>query len=154
MNYLMQIMKLTKIVLGLVWNVTLLEEAYKYIGVDASPGDRADDVLGCAESVTEILKKVRPRTPIILGTWTLNEYFKNTKGYRQVTVPMPGDIVISPTGMGNGKIRGHVGIVGRRGTILSNSSASGKWMSFYTLESWNKRYQKKGGITTTYYSLI
>jgi hypothetical protein len=140
--------------LSLIWDKTLLQKSLQYIGTDASPIDRVDDVLGCAESVTEILQKIRPETPIITGTWTLNEYFKKNKGYKRVYIPMPGNIIISPTGLGNGTMRGHVGIVGRNNTIMSNVSATGKWASNYDIESWNKRYKDKGGISTIYYSLV
>lgn len=150
---IMQVLKLLIQQLSLLWDRSLLEESLRHIGTDASPIDRADDVLGCAESVTEILKKIRPNTPIILATWILNDYLKNHKGYRRVYIPMPGNIIISPTGAGNGSIRGHVGIVGRKDVIMANVSDSGKWMASYTIESWKARYEDRGGIDTIFYSL-
>lgn len=150
----MQRIKLLLRILSLLWDRSLLNEALKYIGTDASPADRVDDVVGCAESITEILRKVRPRTPIIYGTWTLNAYLENEEGFRRVYLPMPGNIILSPTGNGNGTIRGHVGIVGRNGVIMSSDSYTGKWMAHYTIDSWRNRYEIKGGIPTIYYSLI
>lgn len=151
---LTRIIELIMMQLELLWSQSLLLHAKQSIGMDASPYDRVDDVVGCAESVTEILKKVRHNTPIIMGTWTLMDYLDNNKGYKRVFIPMPGNIILSPTGTGNGSIRGHVGIVGRNSSIMSANSANGLWMSNYTIETWEKRYKDKGGIPTKYYSLI
>ena len=89
--------------------------------------------------------------PIILGTATLFQYLIKSPEFQQVMVPESGDIIISPTGMGNGSMQGHVGIVGKNGTIMSNSSATGKFMSNYTIDTWTKRYHDKGGIPVYYF---
>lgn len=131
----------------------LYNTALDYIGVDASPADLVDDVVGCAESVTQILRKVVPTTPIITGTWTLDRHLARSRHWVLVGSPMPGDVVISPTGTGNGSIRGHVGIVGKNQVIMSNDSYSGKWMANYTIDRWRARYVGQGRMPMQYYRL-
>src|SRR3954462_12894985 len=59
--------------------------------------------------------------------------------------PPSGDIVISPTGYGNGSMpNGHVGIIGDNGQIMSNNSATGLWDIHFTLASWKARYVDQG----------
>lgn len=132
---------------------TLYQFALKYLGTDASPADLADDVVGCAETVTTILKAYMG-FPVILGTATLYSNLETNPKFKRVTVPMPGNIVLSPTGMGNGNIQGHVGFVGQNGQILSNDSYTGKFSANFTLDTWNARYRDKGGLPVLFYSII
>ena len=131
----------------------LFQRAKITIGRDASPLDIVNDDLGCAESVTQIISKIVP-IPIITGTWTLNDYFsKDWRFSRANENAGPGAIIISPTGTGNGRIRGHVGILGPNKTIMANDSALGIWRQTYTVESWRTRYQKHGGFPVYFYRL-
>lgn len=134
----------------------LHKKAINHLGIDASPSDAADDVLGCAESVTEIIKQVLPDFPVILGTWTLDDRFFKDRRFMITQTPQPGDIVISPTGTSKlgrkAPIRGHVGIIGENNIIMSNDSYTGKWMANYTIETWRKRYQDLGGYQVTFYT--
>jgi hypothetical protein len=126
---------------------TLLDVCKENLGKDASPADIVDDVVGCAETVTTLLRTVYPQTPIITGTYTLLEYFKNPKnGYVQTSDTTPETIIISGTGTGNGSIRGHVGIFSENGLIMSNDSATGKWLENYDYHTWTRRYKDKGGM--------
>lgn len=131
---------------------TVYQTALKYLGVDASPRDIVDDVVGCAESVTTILRE-HVKMPIIPGTASLYAFLGASTLFRRVSMPMPGDIIISPTGMGNGKIQGHTGIVGHNNLIMSNDSYTGKWMANYTISTWNARYADKGKLPVVYYTL-
>lgn len=130
---------------------TLVDLAKEHIGTDASPADLAPDELGCAETVTTILKKLYPKTPIITGTWTLWDYFEKHPNWFPMQQPEPGCIIISPTGTGNGKFPGHVGIMLDDGTIASNDSFTGKFERNYDLDTWKARYQEKGGFPVYYY---
>lgn len=141
----------------------LYESALKYIGIDASPADRVPDEVACAESVCDIIKSIMPTMPVITGTWTLWDYMEKHAKFKKVTVPMPGTIIISPTGKGNGSIRGHVGICGDRGVIMSNTSfdnpktpenEKGKWMPNFTIDTWIEWYKNKGGMPIYMYDLI
>lgn len=133
---------------------TLHQKALSFIGTDASPSDAAPDELGCAESVSEIIKDVWSDMPIITGTWTLWDFFERSNKFTPVKVPQAGDIVISPTGTGNGKIVGHTGIVGENQSIMSNDSYTGTWESNYTIGTWNERYNGKGGLPVLFYRLV
>lgn len=125
--------------------------ALNYIGTDPTPGDQVDDVVACAHSVTTILMKAGMMDRIIIGTWTLEQYFKNSPHWTPTDTPGVGDVILSATGTGNGKIRGHVGLCGKNGIIMSNDSWTGKWMANYTEHTWKKRYKSVGGFPITYW---
>ena len=124
------------------------------LGYDVSPFDVVNDELGCAESVSWIFRKVVGNFPIITGTWTLNEYLKWDKRFQKVDSYQPGTIIISPTGSGNGKIRGHVGICGEGENIMSSDSNDGVWKMNYSQQTWKSRYGELGGFPIYYYQLI
>lgn len=127
----------------------LVDVALAHIGKDASPNDLAPDELGCAETVTTLLKKVYPETPILVSTYALYDYLRNpANGYKQVwdaEVWPEGAIIISPTGFGRAGTHGHVGITLSGERIASNSSATGTFEQNYTHESWKAYYCDKLG---------
>ena len=135
--------------------VVLYETALGFIGVDASPNDMAPDELGCADTVCSILEAAFPNNagfPHVISTTQLYRSLQNSPLYEMVTAPLHGDIVISPTGYGNGSLaNGHVGIKGMGLNILSNSSASGDFISNFTMDSWRARYVTKGGFPMVFY---
>jgi hypothetical protein len=124
---------------------------------DVSPKDVADDEYGCAESLWNVLNKAFPNKvgfPLALSTRVLFDNLKKSTYYKKVSIPDIGDIIISVTGSGNGQVpNGHVGICGRYG-IMSNSSATGKWMQNFTYERWEGFYNVKGGMKTHYFRRI
>ena len=127
--------------------------AKKTIGKDASPLDLANDELGCAESVSVLISKII-KFPIITGTWTMLERFKKDPLFDEVNHSLGrGTIIIAATGTGNGKIRGHVGILANNDNIMAANSADGIWKQFYTLNSWNKRWRDLGGFQAHYFKL-
>ncbi len=131
----------------------LYQRAKLTIGRDASPLDIVNDDLGCAESVTQIISKIVPFS-IITGTWTLNDRLQKDHRFSRVNENAgPGTIIISPTGTGNGRIRGHVGILAQNKAIMANDSVLGVWRQTYTVESWRERYQKHGGFPIFFYRL-
>ena len=120
--------------------------AVKWLGKDASPHDLVSDTVGCAESVSNIIREYNPKFPLATGTWTLWDNLKKSPYFKATLDPKPGVVIISPTSTGNGKIRnGHAGIF--TGTMIaSNDSTSGLWQENYTLEGWVKRYKNEGGF--------
>lgn len=132
----------------------IVQVAKDSLGKDASPLDRVDDIVGCVESVTEILVKVGVWNKVEVGTYTFWKKLAQSNKWVLVSTPKPGDIIISPTGLGNGSIQGHVGIVGDNGIIFSNDSYTGKWMTHYTINTWEKRYGEKGGFPIYYFRLL
>lgn len=142
---------LTMILEALIAKQTVLSVAQASIGTDASPSDLAPDELGCAETVTNILKKVYPEVPILTGTWTLWDYLRNPKnGYVQVSEPTPETIIISPTGLGKAGTNGHVGIFLEDGLIASNDSKTGRFIQNHTLDTWKTYYGKRQYPTYLY----
>lgn len=136
------------------------DRIYKYactkLGIDASPNDLAPDELGCAETVTTILHALFADVPILLGTNQLFSFLKQSAKFSQVQNPLPGDVIISPTGFGgfNGITNGHTGIVGQNGVIMSNSSATGNFEQNYTIDTWSARYKIKGGYPVCFFRRI
>jgi len=153
MNFLFrQLNNLLAILKGMVAKPTLLSVCKSYIGKDASPADLAPDELGCAETVTNLLRKVYPEVPIMLGTIGLLAYMKDpTKGFVQVSTPTPECIVMSVTRFVDGvRHTGHTGIVGEGGIIMSNASfmtlkgEKGTFQENYTVGSWNTYFGSRG----------
>ena len=110
---------------------------------------------GCVEAVDN---NVRIATGKGFGenasTYRLFSILKYNGRYKRVDFPEPGDIVISPTGYGNGKISGHVGIVSDGGKIMSNNSDSLLFDEHYTIETWEARYKGVGGFPVYYYKVL
>ncbi|MDQ0316393.1 hypothetical protein [Amorphus orientalis] len=132
----------------------LYRAAMAALGTDASPNDAAPDELGCAETVSSIIRQVLPEFPVITGTWTLWERLRKGSEFTAVAEPRPGDIVIAPTGtVRNAPFPGHVGIVGKDGIVMSNDSGTGTFNQNYTIESWHRRYAEEGGYPIYYYRL-
>lgn len=125
------------------------------LGTDASPHDIAPDEYGCAETVTTILQKADVEIPIFVSTYQLYQYLQTSRDFIRVDHPLPGDIIISPTGYGNGALpNGHTGIVDENGKIMSNSSADGIFTKNYSLEGWNDRYAVRGGYPVVFFRKI
>ncbi len=134
----------------------IYKTAVSLIGLDASPKDLATDDLGCAESVSTILATLFPPFQVILGTYALFLALRGAPEFVEVTNPLPGDVIISPTGLGGqgGIAHGHTGIVGENRIVISNDSATGKWSSNYTLDSWRARYAQRGGYPVFFFRRI
>lgn len=124
---------------------TLREQTYafakKCLGKDIA---RTQNELGCAEALSFILHSVStPSFPKAgyLSTTDLYSWLKQHT--HQVTDPLPGDVIISPSGTSAiNSLHGHCGIVGYWG-ILSNNSMNGLFEEFYTMQSWEAYYKEK-----------
>lgn len=137
----------------------LLATAKGCLGIDASPNDVAPDEYGCAETVNAIHKKAFGfEIGGGVSTNLLYKALKTSQYFTQVDVPMPGDIIISPTGYGNGSIpNGHVGIFNDDGKIMSNSSLSptlGLFEENFTSDSWKARFVTLGGYPEYFFRRI
>jgi len=112
--------------------------------------------LGCAESVNNVFKRTFGRS-IGGGTSTYLMYqaLKDTNRFIKVQNPLPGDVVISPSGYGNKVIpSGHTGIVGEGEWIMSNDSSTGLFKQNFTHASWNARYKVKGNYPIHYFRVL
>lgn len=130
----------------------LLDAAVSFLGVDASPADRAKDEVGCVESFEEVFRAAfghyitRSPRPL-LSTYALLTVLKEHPDFEEIDGPEDGAIILSATGTGNGSMPGHVGVV-KGDRILSNRSDTGLWSDYFTLKSWEARYHQKGGMRT------
>lgn len=136
----------------------LLAAAFKALGTDASPADVAPDELGCAETVYDILATAFPSNVGFSFTVSTSQLYRSllaSSKYMQIDQPLEGDIVISPTGYGNGNLsNGHVGIKGELDKIMSNSSDTGTFVENYTVETWRARYVAIGGYPMVFFRRI
>ena len=136
----------------------LYKTALSFIGKDASPLDSAPDPLACAESVNEIVKAAfgEPAGGNNSTYW-LYIALKNHRKFVEVTTPLPGDIIISPTGIGGGKngvSNGHAGIMLENNQIASNDSRDGVFRQNYALFEWKYRYQTIGGYKVYFFRRV
>lgn len=135
-------------------SIILYELAVLMLGQDASPRDVVSDKLSCAESVSALIGKII-KFPLITGTWTLWDIIKNDPRFEETDEHSgPGTIIISPTGAGNHKIRGHAGILDTHQVVMSNVSDTGKWEKTYTIGSWRKRYEARGDLPVDFFKLV
>lgn len=135
----------------------LFATAVKALGTDASPHDVAPDEYGCAETVWDVLDStgLPNDIPFTVSTNQLYKGLLASKYFIKVDQPLEGDILISPTGYGNGNLsNGHVGIIGQLPAIMSNSSATGKFEENYTLDTWKARYVDIGGYPMAYFRRV
>jgi hypothetical protein len=137
--------------------------AFASIGLDISPRDVAPDEVACAESLCEVVKDAFPELnfPTIISTAVLYQHLTKSPSFVQVDTPVGGEIIISPTGTGNGKLKnGHVGIMGRKKSqdgslwIMGNDSRTGIWSANFTLQSWRAYYERKGGFPVLFFKPV
>lgn len=137
--------------------IKLYEAAKNALGTDASSNDEAPDELGCADTVSHIIKAAFGEYFTgrnIVSTRVLYQKLRDSSEYVEARIPTPGCIVISPTGYSRqpGQV-GHVGIVMLDGGIASNNSFGpnkGRFTENFTNESWQQYYGAKG-FWTKYY---
>ena len=104
--------------------------------------------VGCAQCMSYILKEAGYKIPKggISGTYSLYEWL-NKNFYKTDTIEK-GNIIISVTGTGNGKIRGHVGVFLDNEVIASNNSKTGLLDTHWKYENWKAYYQQVGKLKT------
>ena len=136
---------------------TLYTVAKSLLGKHLTLNPLVDQRLGCAQALSYVLKQVKwtsiPKHGID-GTAGLLQWFNgHIELFKEVSEPQIGTIILNVTGTGNGKVRGHVGIVGKN-SIMSNNSQSGLWDTHWDLETWKAYYEKFGGMKTHYFDIV
>src|SRR3990167_8158838 len=90
----------------------LYHTAVSCLGKDVAP---KENEFGCAEAVNNVVfKAFGDYAGGDLSTRRMYLAIKSHKKFIQVFSPLPGDVVLSPTGYGNGNVsNGHTGIMGK-----------------------------------------
>lgn len=134
-------------------NIELYNFAKSKLGKDIAP---IENELACMEAVNMLFAGfIGFQIGGGLSTYLGYRALKTNKRFIQTSNPQLGDVIISPSGYGNGKIKhGHIGIISDTGKIMSNNSETGLWDEHLTLEIWKRKYQKVGGFPIYYYRLI
>jgi len=131
----------------------LYETARLCLGQDIAP---LENEFGCAEAVNNVVfKAFGDYAGGDLSTLRMYHVIRNNKKFVQVYKPRAGDIILSPTGMGNGYIpNGHTGIMVNHKFVMSNSSKDGKWRPNYTIKGWRDRYERDGGFPVLFFRRV
>lgn len=125
-------------------HIVMARQAAVWIGRDPSTPDLANDELGCADSVSAIVRTVYPQFVHTVSTITLfNNLKADKKHFKAVLTPMKGCIIVSPR---MGKQPGHTGIFLTDRHIASNNSKRGLWEGNYSYESWITYFKHKKGL--------
>lgn len=132
--------------------MNLYAYAYSLLGKHLTLDETVDKSVGCGEALSFVLDGFGYDIPKrgIPGTAGIYEWCK--KNADEVETPEAGDIIVSVTGTGNGRCRGHCGVVGKF-HIMSNNSRTGLWDDTWTMSEWKKYYQKYGALKTKYYRI-
>lgn len=138
-------------------NEILKDWALSYVGTDASPDDEASDIYGCVDSFEEVIHSAIGEyvgAKKTLSTYYLRKDLLNSQRFQRVYNPKPGTVILCATGYGgkNGVKNGHVGIV-IDDRIASNDSRTGTWELAFTLDSWLRYFQKRGGYEVLFFDL-
>jgi len=120
------------------------------LGKDLSP---TQNELGCVETVCTLLNLTFNNDNLkFLSTAVFYNYLIQSPKFVSVLIPLGGDIVISPTGFGNGKMsNGHTGIVLDKGMIASNNSFNSKLEVNYNVGAWRVKYGSVGGFPVVFF---
>lgn len=107
-----------------------------------------DKNVGCAQALSYLLKEAGYPIPKggISGTYSLYEWL--VKNFHKTDKLEPGCILISVTGTGNGKVRGHVGVVLDDEVLASNNSSTGLLDTHWKYENWLAYYTQVGKLKT------
>ncbi len=111
------------------------------LDTDPSTPDAVQDELGCADTMSTLIKRVFPDFPHILSTADLFQKMKQDKRFSATLTPKKGCIIISPR---TATKNGHVGYFITDERIASNISFGpnkGKFMGGYSWNSWINEFR-------------
>ncbi len=146
--------QVTKLLVSMGFSKSKILYAYakSQIGAKKS-GIKTSIEFGCAEAVNRVFRECfDEEIDGGISTRALYTFLLKDSRFKSVATGEIGDIIISPTTYGNGKIpNGHVGIVSDLGKIMSNNSANGIWDEHLTDILWRQRYAETGGYPIFYF---
>lgn len=139
-------------------------EAKACLGTHITLNKNIPNEVGCAEAVSFVLKNASVlNIPVggFPGTLGLYQWLSSNPHFVRIEAPEQGAIIVSPTGMGNGAIEGHTGIIGAFGVqfpneygILSNDSDNGLFSEKWNLLTWWEHYGQKGDLPLAIFRAI
>lgn len=143
---------------------TIYNNAKSYLGKHITLNKNVPAEVGCAESLSYVLKNSGiggiPGGGIE-GTAALYDFLTQSVQFERIQSPEKGCIIVSPTGHGNGTVRGHTGILGGFGVqypndwgILSNDSQTGLFLELWRLSYWQKFYGDMGGLPIAFFKAV
>jgi len=136
---------------------TMLEQLYtlskSLLGTHLGRDKSVPNMVNCANACTDVLiragvKGLPPKG--IAGTSALLSFLEDSPEFQETRTYTPGAVIISATGTGNGRARGHVGICGNN-QIMSNNSETGLWDTQWNWKRWHDYYTQYGGIPTRFF---
>ena len=108
------------------------------LDTDPSTPDVVKDELGCANTLSVLIKKLYPDFPIIVSTKDLDWKLWQDKRFKRITEPEIGAIIISPR---TNTQYGHCGVWITSEKIASNNSRTGLWQGNYSWSSWIQEFK-------------
>lgn len=141
----------------------IYSQAKLHLGTHITLNNAVPAEEGCAEAASYILRAGGITVPNggIAGTASLYEWLVANPAFQKIDEPEQGAIILSPTGMGNGSVEGHVGFFGSFGVqwpndwgICSNDSASGKFLETWSYQRWQAYYAGVGNLPLYYFRAL
>ena len=120
------------------------------LDTDPSTPDVVKDELGCANTLSVLIKKLYPDFPIIVSTKELDWKLWQDKRFIRLGNPELGCIIISPR---TPTTYGHAGVFITSERIASNNSQTGLFQGNYTWDSWIREFRDKRGLKIYLYRL-
>lgn len=111
----------------------------------------APNGLGCAETMSRIIKVLVPDFPILISTRELASELRRNSHFA-VSDGRNGDIYMAETGTGAYQ-NGHVGVRYNM-FVLSNNSGTGKMDNHWTVQAFTDYFFIRGRFTRQFYRLI
>lgn len=120
------------------------------LDTDPSTPDVVNDEVGCADTVSHLIKKIFPDFPILVSTKDLDWKLFQDKRFERTTEPERGAIVISPR---TNTVYGHAGVFITNERIASNNSKTGLFQGNYDWNSWIKTFKEGRGLKIYVYKI-
>lgn len=120
------------------------------LDTDPSTPDGVKDEVGCADTVSNLIKRLFPDFPIIYSTKDLDWKLFQDKRFERITEPERGCIIISPR---TNTVFGHTGVFITQERIASNNSKTGLFQGNYSWESWIKTFKEGRGLKIYLYKI-
>ena len=131
-------------------NEKFLKICLDALDTDPSTPDGVKDEVGCAETLSVLIKKIFPDFPILVSTKDLDWKLFSDKRFERITIPEMGCIIISPR---TNTIYGHTGMFITSERIASNDSKTGLFKGNYSWNSWIKEMKDRRGLKIYLYRI-